>query len=120
MNLMKCERAARIAGLPARRKQDSGPTTGAWAIRLGRGRYAGCAAFDGVAAKEPFAPLGLLRSFEEAGTISNSLFEEIEFRLYQIGQRTNSSRWRWLHAEVSLYREGRRDVDFNEILKSVS
>ena len=46
--------------------------------------------------------------------------EEIEFRLYQFGQRTNSSRWRWLHAEVSLYREGRRDVDFNEILERVS
>jgi len=46
--------------------------------------------------------------------------EEIEFRLYQFGQRTNSSRWRWLHAEVSLYREGRRDVDFNEILQRVS
>ena len=46
--------------------------------------------------------------------------EEIEFRLYQFGRRTNSSRWRWLHAEVSLYREGRRNVDFDEILERVS
>jgi hypothetical protein len=46
--------------------------------------------------------------------------EEIEFRLYQFGRRTNSSRWRWLHAEVSLYREDRRDVDFDEILERVS
>jgi hypothetical protein len=42
--------------------------------------------------------------------------DEIEFRLYQFGQRISSTRWRWLHAEASLYREGRSDVDFEDIL----
>jgi hypothetical protein len=46
--------------------------------------------------------------------------EEIEFRLYRFGQRIDSRRWRWLDAEVSLYREGRRDVDFDLILERVS
>jgi len=39
----------------------------------------------------------------------------IEFRLYQFGQLIASSRWRWLHAEASLYREGRQRVGFDEI-----
>lgn len=39
----------------------------------------------------------------------------IEFRLYQFGRLTASSRWRWLHAEASLYREGRQRVGFDEI-----
>lgn len=39
----------------------------------------------------------------------------IEFRMYQFGQLIDTRRWKWLHAEASLYREGRHDVGFNEI-----
>ncbi|OBF43961.1 hypothetical protein A5719_01885 [Mycolicibacterium peregrinum] len=39
----------------------------------------------------------------------------IEFRLYQFGRLIGSSRWRWLHAEASLYREGRQQVGFDDI-----
>jgi hypothetical protein len=39
----------------------------------------------------------------------------IEFRLYQFGQLIDSRRWKWLHAEVSLYREGCTDVGFDDI-----
>lgn len=39
----------------------------------------------------------------------------IEFRLYQFGRLIASSRWRWLHAEASLYREGRHQVGFEDI-----
>ena len=39
----------------------------------------------------------------------------IEFRLYQFGRLIASSRWRWLHAEASLYREGRQHVGFEDI-----
>ena len=39
----------------------------------------------------------------------------IEFRLYQFGQLIDSRRWKWLHAEVSLYREGRTQVGFDDI-----
>ncbi len=39
----------------------------------------------------------------------------IEFRLYQFGRLIASSRWRWLHAEASLYREGRQRVGFDDI-----
>jgi hypothetical protein len=39
----------------------------------------------------------------------------IEFRLYQFGQLIDSYRWRWLHAEATLYREGRQDVGFDDI-----
>jgi len=39
----------------------------------------------------------------------------IEFRLYQFGQLIDSRRWKWLHAEVSLYREGRSQVGFDDI-----
>lgn len=42
--------------------------------------------------------------------------DEVEFRLYQFGQRISSTRWRWLHAEVSLYREGNSNVGFDDIL----
>ncbi len=49
----------------------------------------------------------------------SELFDEpddvIEFRLYQFGRLIASSRWRWLHAEASLYREGRRHVGFDDI-----
>lgn len=39
----------------------------------------------------------------------------IEFRLYQFGRLIDSRRWKWLHAEVSLYREGYKAVDFETI-----
>jgi hypothetical protein len=39
----------------------------------------------------------------------------IEFRLYQFGQLIDSYRWKWLHAEASLYREGRNQVGFDDI-----
>jgi hypothetical protein len=39
----------------------------------------------------------------------------IEFRLYKFGQLIDSCRWRWLHAEATLYREGRRPVGFDDI-----
>jgi hypothetical protein len=39
----------------------------------------------------------------------------IEFRLYQFGRLIDSRRWKWLHAEVSLYREGCKAVDFETI-----
>lgn len=41
----------------------------------------------------------------------------IEFRLYQFGRLINSARWRWLHAEASLYREGKQHVEFDDIAK---
>ncbi|MFZ2510037.1 MAG: hypothetical protein WAW85_02955 [Gordonia sp. (in: high G+C Gram-positive bacteria)] len=43
----------------------------------------------------------------------------IEFRLYQFGQLIDSSRWKWLHAEASLYREGRPQVGFDEIAEEM-
>jgi hypothetical protein len=39
----------------------------------------------------------------------------IEFRMYQFGQLVDSRRWKWLHAEASLYREGRKHVGFDDI-----
>ncbi len=39
----------------------------------------------------------------------------IEFRLYKFGQLIDSLRWKWLHAEASLYREGRQQVEFDDI-----
>lgn len=39
----------------------------------------------------------------------------IEFRMYQFGQLIDSLRWKWLHAEASLYREGRKQVGFDDI-----
>ncbi len=39
----------------------------------------------------------------------------IEFRMYQFGQLIDSRRWKWLHAEASLYREGCRQVGFDDI-----
>lgn len=39
----------------------------------------------------------------------------IEFRMYQFGQLIDSRRWKWLHAEASLYREGRTQVGFDDI-----
>lgn len=39
----------------------------------------------------------------------------IEFRLYQFGQLIDSRRWKWLHAEASLYRGGSQSVDFDDI-----
>ncbi len=39
----------------------------------------------------------------------------IEFRMYQFGQLIDSRRWKWLHAEASLYREGRQQVGFDDI-----
>ena len=41
--------------------------------------------------------------------------DEVEFRLYQFGALTRY-RWRWLHAEASLYREGNREVSFDDIV----
>ncbi|MCW1824996.1 hypothetical protein OLG66_29185 [Mycobacterium senegalense] len=41
----------------------------------------------------------------------------VEFRMYQFGQLIDSSRWKWLHAEASLYREGHQEVGFNDIVK---
>lgn len=45
--------------------------------------------------------------------------DEIEFRLYQLGQRIDSARWKWLRAEVSLYRSGATDVEFEDILRQL-
>jgi hypothetical protein len=42
--------------------------------------------------------------------------DEIEFCLYRFGQRIDSRRWKWLRAEVSLYREGSTNVNFDNIL----
>ena len=36
-------------------------------------------------------------------------------RMYQFGQLIDSLRWKWLHAEASLYREGRKQVGFDDI-----
>ena len=41
----------------------------------------------------------------------------IEFRLYKFGQLIDSRRWKWLHSEVSLYREGNPTVDFDDIIE---
>lgn len=41
----------------------------------------------------------------------------VEFRLYQFGRLIASSRWRWLHAEASLYRKGLQSVGFDDIAK---
>jgi hypothetical protein len=41
----------------------------------------------------------------------------IEFRLYQFGQLIDARRWKWLHSEVSLYREGNPYVDFDDIIE---
>jgi hypothetical protein len=41
----------------------------------------------------------------------------IEFRLYKFGQLIGSRRWKWLHSEVSLYREGSPNVDFDDIIR---
>lgn len=49
----------------------------------------------------------------------SQLFDEpadgIEFRMYLFGQLIDSRRWKWLHAEASLYREGRKQVGFDDI-----
>lgn len=42
--------------------------------------------------------------------------DEVEFRLYLFGVLIHSCRWRWLHAEASLYREGAREVGFDDIV----
>jgi hypothetical protein len=42
--------------------------------------------------------------------------DEVEFRLYQFGVLIGSRRWRWLHAEASLYRDGACDVGFDDIV----
>lgn len=39
----------------------------------------------------------------------------IEFRMYKFGQLIGSRRWKWLHAEASLYREGYTNVGFDDI-----
>jgi hypothetical protein len=41
----------------------------------------------------------------------------IEFRLYQFGQLIDGRRWKWLHSEVSLYREGNPYADFDDIIE---
>lgn len=46
--------------------------------------------------------------------------ELIEFRMYKFGQLTNNARWRWLHAEASLYREGQASVEFCDIVERLS
>jgi hypothetical protein len=45
----------------------------------------------------------------------DSRADVIEFRMYQFGQLIDSRRWKWLHAEASLYREGCQDVGFDDI-----
>jgi hypothetical protein len=46
--------------------------------------------------------------------------DAIEFRLYNFGQLIDSRRWRWLHAEASLYRAGATDVGFDDIVRKVA
>jgi hypothetical protein len=46
--------------------------------------------------------------------------EAIEFRLYKFGQLIGSRRWRWLHAEASLYRAGATEVGFQDIVREVA
>lgn len=46
--------------------------------------------------------------------------DEVEFRLYKLGVLIQNARWRWLHAETSLYREGARDVSFNDIVERLA
>lgn len=41
----------------------------------------------------------------------------VEFRLYKFGQLIDSRRWKWLHAEVSLYRQGSPNIDFDDIIQ---
>ena len=45
----------------------------------------------------------------------NTPADVIEFRMYQFGQLIDSRRWKWLHAEASLYREGCEQVGFDDI-----
>lgn len=51
---------------------------------------------------------------------NNCLPDEVEFRLYLFGVLIRSYRWRWLHAEASLYREGKREVGFDDILERLA
>lgn len=46
--------------------------------------------------------------------------EEVEFRLYRLGVLIRNTRWRWLHAEASLYREGAREVGFDDIVRRLA
>lgn len=46
--------------------------------------------------------------------------DEVEFRLYLFGVLIRSYRWRWLHAEASLYREGAREVGFDDIVSRLA
>lgn len=46
--------------------------------------------------------------------------DEVEFRLFRLGVLIRTTRWRWLHAEASLYREGAREVGFDDIVKRLA
>lgn len=87
-----------------------------------------CLIFDSRVSAAVFTLTGRDYSKEKAATYEHfcsavhrwsELFDQpddvIEFRLYQFGQLIASSRWRWLHAEASLYREGRQHVGFDDI-----
>lgn len=91
-----------------------------------------CLILDSRAASAIFALTGLDFFAERAATYEaychrvaqwsrghEATAEEIEFRLYQLGQRIDSARWKWLRAEVSLYRSGATDVEFEDILRQL-
>lgn len=46
--------------------------------------------------------------------------EAIEFRLYKFGQLIKNTRWRWLHGQVSLYRDGIGPAQFDDIVRRVA